>query len=256
VHARGGKIFLQLWHAGRVSQASVQPEGSLPIAPSAIAAQGFAAPRALAAEEIPGVVAQFTQAAKNAKEAGFDGVEVHAANGYLIDEFLRDGANRRGDAYGGSVANRARFLFDILEAVESSWDRGRIGVRLSPVNPYNDIRDSEPQRTFGEIAQGLGERGLAFLHVDESPREGFDWAAFRRRYAGTYIANGGYDSERAAGALQSGHADLVSFGALYLANPDLVERFRTGAALNPPDRSTFYGGGDRGYTDYPVLRED
>ena len=256
VHARGGKIFLQLWHAGRVSQASVHPEGSLPIAPSAIAAQGFAAPRALAAEEIPGVVAQFTQAAKNAKEAGFDGVEVHAANGYLIDEFLRDGANRRGDAYGGSVANRARFLFDILEAVESSWDRGRIGVRLSPVNPYNDIRDSEPQRTFGEIAQGLGERGLAFLHVDESPREGFDWAAFRRRYAGTYIANGGYDSERAAGALQSGHADLVSFGALYLANPDLVERFRTGAALNPPDRSTFYGGGDRGYTDYPVLRED
>jgi N-ethylmaleimide reductase len=256
VHARGGRIFLQLWHAGRVSHASVQPEGALPVAPSAIAAQGFAAPHALAAEEISGVVAQFAKSAKNAKEAGFDGVEVHAANGYLIDEFLRDGANRRDDAYGGPVANRARFLFDILEAVESSWDRGRIGVRLSPVNSYNDMRDSDPQRTFGEIAQRLGKRGLAFLHVDESPREGFDWTVFRRRYTGTYIANGGYDREGAATALASGHADLVSFGALYLANPDLVERFRIGAPLNRPDRSTFYGGGERGYTDYPSLERE
>jgi len=253
VHARGGKIFLQLWHAGRISLASPQPGDAPPVAPSAIAAQGFAAPRALAAEEIPGVAAQFAKAAKNAKEADFDGVEVHAANGYLIDEFLRDGANRREDAYGGPVANRARFLFEVLDAVESSWERGRIGVRLSPVNPYNDIRDSGPQRTFGEIAQMLGERGLAFLHVDESPGEGFDWAAFRRRYPGIYIANGGYDRERAVAALESGHADLVSFGVLYLANPDLVERFRIGAPLNRPDRSTFYGGGERGYTDYPSL---
>lgn len=253
VHSKGGKIFLQLWHAGRVSQAAVQPEGALPVAPSAIAAQGFAAPRALAAEEIPGVVAQFAAAARNAKEAGFDGVEVHAANGYLIDQFLRDGANRRGDAYGGPAASRIRFLLEVLDAVEPAWDRERIGVRLSPVNPYNDIRDSDPQRTFGEIARILGERGLAFLHVDESAGEGFDWAAFRRGYPGVYIANGGYDRERALAALESGHADLVSFGVLYLANPDLVERFRRAAPLNRPDRSTFYGGSERGYTDYPSL---
>lgn len=249
VHAGSGRIFLQLWHAGRVSQASAQS-----VAPSAIAAQGFAAPRALAAEEIPGVVAQFAKAAESAKAAGFDGVEVHAANGYLIDEFLRDGSNRRDDAWGGSVENRARFLFEVLDAVENSWARGRIGVRLSPANPYNDMRDSDPQSSFGEIARMLGDRGLAFLHVDESG-EGFDWKAFRHRYAGTYIANGGYDRERALAAIAGGHADLVSFGVLYLANPDLPERLRAGAPLNRPDRATFYGGGERGYTDYPALAE-
>ncbi|HET7763956.1 MAG TPA: alkene reductase [Burkholderiales bacterium] len=225
VHARGGRIFVQLWHAGK-------------------AWPGL--------EEIPAVVAQFAAAARNARDAEFDGVEVHAANGYLIDRFLRDGSNRRADAYGGSVENRARFLIEVLDAVESSWERSRIGVRLSPVNPYNDMSDSDPQRTFADLARRLGERGLAFLHVDESG-DGFDWAAFRRCYAGTYIANGGYDRERAAAALASGHADLVSFGALYLANPDLVERFRAGAPLNRPDRTTFYGGGERGYTDYPAL---
>jgi N-ethylmaleimide reductase len=249
VHAKGGSIFLQLWHAGRVSQASAQP-----IAPSAISAQGFVAPRALAAEEMPGVVAQFAKAAANAKAAGFDGVEVHAANGYLIDEFLRDGSNRRGDDWGGSVENRARFLLEVLEAVGISWERGRIGVRLSPANPYNDMRDSDPQGSFGEIARMLGSHGLAFLHVDESGEE-FDWKAFRRRYAGTYIANGGYDRERALAAIAGGHADLVSFGVLYLANPDLPERLRAGAPLNRPDRATFYGGGERGYTDYPALAE-
>jgi N-ethylmaleimide reductase len=249
VHAKGGSIFLQLWHAGRISQASAQA-----VAPSAIAAQGFVAPRALEAEEIPGVVAQFAKAAENAKAAGFDGVEVHAANGYLIDEFLRDGSNRRRDAYGGDVDERARFLLEILDAVEASWERGRIGVRLSPANPYNDMRDSQPERTFGEVARMLSERRLAFLHVDESG-EGFDWKAFRRRYAGIYIANGGYDRERALAALGSGHADLVSFGVLYLANPDLPERLRAGAPLNRPDRATFYGGGERGYTDYPALAE-
>jgi N-ethylmaleimide reductase len=249
VHAKGGSIFLQLWHAGRISEASAQP-----VAPSAIAAQGFAAPRALAAGEIPGVVAQFAKAAEHAKAAGFDGVEVHAANGYLIDEFLRDGSNRRGDDWGGSVENRSRFLFEVLDAVENSWTRGRIGVRLSPANPYNDMRDSDPQSSFGEIARMLGARELAFLHVDESG-EGFDWRAFRRRYAGTYIANGGYDRERALAATAGGHADLVSFGALYLANPDLPERLRVGAPLNRPDRATFYGGGERGYTDYPALAE-
>jgi N-ethylmaleimide reductase len=256
VHAKGGTIFLQLWHAGRISLASLQPDGAPPVAPSAVAAQGFAAPRALAAGEIPAVVAQFAHAARNAKEAGFDGVEVHAANGYLIDEFLRDGTNRRGDAYGGPVANRARLLLEVLDAVESVWDRGRIGVRLSPVNPYNDIRDSDPQRTFGEIAQCLSDRGLAFLHVDESSGDGFDWAALRRCHRGVYVANGGYDREHAAAALESGHADLVSFGVLYLANPDLVQRFRAGAPLNRADRSTFYGGGERGYTDYPSLERE
>jgi len=227
VHARGGTIFLQLWHAGKIP---------------------------LALEEIPAAVAQFERAARNAKEAGFDGVEVHAANGYLIDRFLRDGANRRDDAYGGTVWNRARFLLEVLDAVEVSWERGRIGVRLSPANPYNDMRDSDPQRTFGDVARRLGERGLAFLHVDESG-EGFDWEIFRRRYSGTYIANGGYDHARAVAAIESSHADLVSFGVLYLANPDLAERFRLGAPLNRPDRATFYGGGERGYTDYPHLGE-
>jgi N-ethylmaleimide reductase len=254
VHARGGRIFLQLWHAGRVSQRAGQPDGDAPVAPSPVAARGFAVPHGLAVGEIGAVVAQFARAAENAKRAGFDGIEVHAANGYLIDQFLRDGANRRDDAYGGSVPNRARFLLEVLEAVESSWERGRVGVRLSPANPYNDVRDSQPERTFGAIAQMLAARGLAFLHADESG-DGFDWAAFRRRYAGTYIANGGYDRERAAAALASGHADLVSFGVLYLANPDLVERFRAGAPLNSPDSSTFYGGGERGYTDYPALAE-
>jgi N-ethylmaleimide reductase len=152
------------------------------------------------------------------------------------------------------VENRARFLFEVLDAVENSWERGRIGVRLSPANPYNDMRDSEPQSTFGGLARQLGDRGLAFLHVDVSG-EGFDWKAFRRRYVGTYIANGGYDRERALAAIAGGHADLVSFGVLYLANPDLPERFRAGAPLNPPDRATFYGGGERGYTDYPALAE-
>jgi N-ethylmaleimide reductase len=227
VHARSGRIFLQLWHSGKAT---------------------------LAVEEIPAVVAQFAQGARNAVEAGFDGIEVHAANGYLIDRFLRDGSNRRGDAYGGTVANRARLLLEILDGVEVSWESGRIGVRLSPASPYNDMRDSDPQRHFGEIAETLAGRGLAFLHVDEGG-EGFDWKAFRRRYAGPYIANGGYDRERALAALESGHADLVSFGVLYLANPDLPERLRLCAPLNRPDRATFYGGGERGYTDYPALGE-
>ncbi|HTQ75898.1 MAG TPA: alkene reductase [Burkholderiales bacterium] len=227
VHAKGGRIFLQLWHAGKVP---------------------------LALEEIPAAVSQFAAAAGNAKDAGFDGIEVHAANGYLIDRFLRDGSNRRRDAYGGTLENRARFLFEVLDAVGEAWERGRIAVRLSPANPYNDMRDSDPQRAFGELAQRLGERGLAFLHVDEGG-EGFDWKAFRRRYAGTYIANGGYDRERAAAAIESGHADLVSFGVLYLANPDLPERLRLRAPLNRPDRATFYGGGERGYTDYAALGE-
>jgi N-ethylmaleimide reductase len=263
VHAQGGRIFLQLWHAGRISHPSVQPGGALPVAASAVRPAGtlatpagpveFVTPRALAIGEIADLAAQFAQAARNADAAGFDGVEVHAANGYLIDQFLRDGANRRGDAYGGSAARRARFLFEVLHAVAALRGAGRVGVRLSPVNPYNSMQDSDPQRTFNELAEGLSELDLAYLHVDESPGAPFDWHAFRARYRGVYIANGGYDRERAVAALENGHADLVSFGVLYLANPDLVARLRDGGPFNAPDRATFYGGGERGYTDYPSL---
>lgn len=263
VHAQGGTIFLQLWHTGRISHPSVQPEGALPVAPSAIRPAGklpspagpleFVTPRALAAAEIADLVARFAQAARNAFAAGFDGVELHAANGYLIDQFLRDGTNRRSDAHGGPAAKRARFLFEVLHAIAAVRGARRVGVRLSPVNPYNDIADSEPQRTFNELAEGLSELDLAYLHVDETPGVPFDWRALRDRYRGVYIANGGYDRERAVAAIESGHADLISFGVLYLANPDLALRLRDGAPLNRPDRSTFYGGGERGYTDYPSL---
>lgn len=261
VHAKGGKIFLQLWHVGRISHSSFQPQGALPVAPSAIKPNGtlftetgpqpFVTPRALDAEEIPGIVAQFREGARNAKEAGFDGVEIHGANGYLIDQFLRDGANRRTDAYGGSIENRLRFPLEVVDAVSEVWGSNRVGIRLSPVNPFNSMSDSDPQKTFGLAAETLSTRKLAYLHVVESGDSNFDWAAFRRRYKGTYIANGGYNAARAIASLESGHADLVSFAVLFLANPDLVERFRQSAPLNTPDRATFYGGDQRGYTDYP-----
>jgi N-ethylmaleimide reductase len=224
VHAAGGRIFAQLWHAG------AQP-----------------------CTNIGEAIAQFASAAVKAKQAGFDGVEVHAANGYLIDQFLRDGVNRRSDAYGGEIENRVRLLREVLDVVTAEWP-GRVGVRLSPVNPYNGMRDSAPQRTFEHVAAALGERELAYLHVDESAGDQpFDWPAFRRCYTGVYIANGGYDLRRARAAIESGYADLVSFGVPFLANPDLVERLRADAPLNAADRSTFYGGDGRGYTDYPTL---
>ena len=264
VQAAGGKIFLQLWHAGRISHPSLQPSGALPLAPSALAATGtlatgkesvsFVTPRALATAEIHGLITRFAEAADNARCAGFDGVEVHAANGYLIDQFLRDGSNCRVDAYGGSFENRARFLLAVVDAVARAWTADRVTVRLSPTSPYNSMSDSDPQRTFGFVAEALSVLGLAAPHVDETPSVPFDWGAFRRRYRGSYIANAGYDRERAEAAIANGHADLVSFGVAFLANPDLVERLRTGAALNAPDRATFYGGNERGYTDYPTLK--
>lgn len=263
VHEAGGKIFLQLWHAGRISHPSLQPDGGLPVAPSAVAANGTLAtgkenvalvtPRALATNEIPGLIASFAAATANARRAGFDGVEIHAANGYLIDQFLRDGANHRNDAYGGSCENRARFLLAVVDAVAQAWAADRVTVRLSPTSPYNSMADSDPQRLFGFVAEALSTRGLAALHVDETPSVPFDWAAFRQCYRGTYIANAGYDRARAETAIAEGHADLVSFGVAFLANPDLVARFRAGAPLNPPDRASFYGGTERGYTDYPTL---
>lgn len=270
VHAHGGRIFLQLWHVGRISHPSLQPGDALPVAPSAIKPAGeaytyeglkpFVTPRALTTGEIPDVIAQFRAGAENARQAGFDGVEIHAANGYLIDQFLRDGTNRRTDRYGGSVENRARFLFEVVEAVNGAWEPGRVGVRLSPLGTFNDMHDSDPEALFGYVAERLGDFPLAYLHVveteeehDEKPSLGLDFGRLRRRYRGLYMANGGYDRERATAALRTRNADLVSFGRLFLANPDLPERLARHAPLNTPDPGTFYGGDARGYTDYPTL---
>ncbi len=272
VHARGGRIFVQLWHVGRISHPSLQPNGALPVAPSAIKPDGesatpdgprpFVTPRALETRELPGVVDQFRAGAGNALEAGFDGVEIHAANGYLLDQFLRDGTNHRTDAYGGSLENRARLLLEVTEAVAGVWGADRVGVRLSPLNAFNDMADSQPGATFGYAAGRLGAHGLAYLHVVEpgapgpDARDGFDWHELRRAFGGTTIANGGYDLDRAGEALAAGDADLVAFGRLFIANPDLPRRFAIGAPLNAPDPATFYGGDARGYTDYPFLDEE
>jgi N-ethylmaleimide reductase len=269
VHAAGGRIFLQLWHVGRISHPSTQPGGELPVAPSAIAAEGtiptdngpraFVVPRALATNEIPDVVEQFRRGALNALAAGFDGVEIHGANGYLIDQFLRDGTNRRTDRYGGPVVNRARFLREVVEAVIGVWGADRIGVRLSPLGNFNSMSDSDPASTFGHVAESLGRYGLAYLHVVEGGHESadgpFDWAELKRRFGGPYMANGSYDRVRAEAVLAEGRADLVSFATPYIANPDLAERLRLGVPLTQPDRATFYGGDARGYTDYPPLNQ-
>lgn len=263
VHRAGGRIFLQLWHVGRMSHPLMLPDGALPVAPSAIAAPGeiftreglkpLVTPRALAIEEIPAIVAEFRQGALNARQAGFDGVEIHGAAGYLIDQFLRDGTNQRTDAYGGPVANRARLLLEVVEAVSAAWSADRVGVRLSPIFDFHAMRDSDPAVTFGYVAERLGQYGLAYLHGMQLGSAEFDFGAFRRAFRGTYIANGGYDAARAEAALSTGDADLVSFGTGFLANPDLVERFRLGAPLNTPNPDTFYQGEERGYTDYPTL---
>lgn len=267
VHERGGRIFLQLWHVGRISHPSLQPNGELPVAPSAITPAGdaftaigpqpFVTPRALETHEISGIVEQYRQGATNALAAGFDGVEIHAANGYLIDQFLRDGANRRTDRYGGSLENRTRFLLEVTGAAVEIWGANRVGVRLSPVSPFNDMIDSNPQQTFGHAAAALNRFGLAYVHVVETgaedPQRPFDFASLRKAFKGAYIANGGYTKERAHAVLARRDADLVSFGVLFLANPDLPARFAKGAPLNTPDPSTFYGGSEKGYTDYLFL---
>ncbi len=267
VHDRGGRIFLQLWHVGRISHPSLQPGGALPIAPSALRPDGdcmtyegpkpFVTPRALETNEIPGIVESFRKGAANALEAGFDGVEIHAANGYLIDQFLRDGTNRRSDAYGGPVENRTRFLLEVTESVASVFGGDRVGVRFSPVNPFNSISDSNPDETFGYAANALNRFGLAYLHVLEGGigdgASDYDPAALRDAFDGAYIANNGYDKYRADAALSSGGADLVAFAKDFLANPDLPARFAAGAPLNQPDPATFYGGDAKGYTDYPAL---
>jgi N-ethylmaleimide reductase len=279
VHAAGGKIVVQLWHVGRVSHVDLQPGGGAPVAPSAIAARtktylikdGVGAfvetsvPRALLASELPGIVEDYRRAARNAIEAGFDGVEVHGANGYLLDQFLKTGANHRSDAYGGAIENRARLLLEVVRAIVAEIGGGRTGIRLSPVTPANDISDDAPQPLFDYLAKQLAPLGLAYLHIIEGatggPREiaerPFDYAAFKAAYlvAGgraAWMVNNGYDRALADAALAHG-ADLVAFGRPFIANPDLPRRLRENAPLNEADRSTFYGGGAKGYTDYPAL---
>jgi N-ethylmaleimide reductase len=270
VHAARGRIFAQLWHVGRISHPSLQPGGALPVAPSALqpagqtmTAQGmqpFVMPRALETHEIAGVIDDYRRAAANARLAGFDGVELHGANGYLIDQFIRDKTNHRTDRYGGGAINRVRFLIEATEALVGQWGGDRVGVRLAPTNPYNDIADSNPAATFGVAIGELKRFGLAYLHIVEplpsdpvAAGERPDIKFFRRIWPGTLMGNKGYDLARANAALRDGTVDLVSFAALFLANPDLPERFRRGAGLNPPDRATFYVGGEKGYTDYPAL---
>jgi len=270
VHAAGGRMFLQLWHVGRISHPSLQTDGALPVAPSAIAPAGqamtvdgmepFVTPRALDTSEMAGIVKDYRHAARNAHAAGFDGVELHGANGYLIDQFLRDGANRRTDRYGGDALNRARFLIEITEAVVGEWGAERVGVRLSPTNPFNDMRDSNPAATCATAVGELNRFGLAYLHVVEPAAgdpvpagEAPDIRFFRKRWRGALIGNKGYDLARANAVIRDGCADLVSFAVHFLANPDLPIRFRRGGPFNPPDRKTFYGGAAAGYTDYPPI---
>jgi len=270
-HARSGRMFVQLWHVGRDSHPSLQPGGALPVAPSAIRPEatiftttGFepcVTPRALASDEIPGIVEQYREAAHNAKSAHFDGVEIHAANGCLLEQFLRDSTNQRTDAYGGTRENRARLLLEVTEAVVGVWGGEYVGIRLSPLNRGNEADlDSDPAGTYGYVVERLNELGLAYIHVIEGttqgPREvagGFDLQELRRAFKGLYMANNGYDLALALEARRRNLADLISFGRPFIANPDLVERLRSGAELNIADHETFFSGGSTGYTDYPEL---
>lgn len=270
VHAKGGKIAAQIWHVGRISHTSLQPGDAAPVAPSALGAasktfdgKGFvetSVPRALTLDEIPRVIEDFRHAARNALAAGFDAVEIHAANGYLIDQFLRDTSNHRTDAYGGSIENRVRFLTEVVTAVAEIMGPGRTGVRLSPFSNANNVGlDSDTVATFSAAIDVLNAAGIAFLHMVEGQTGGpRDWPAgalesLRDRFNGTYIANNGYDRASAIAAVNSGKVDLVAFGKLYISNPDLAERLASDASLNPMPTAGLYGGGREGYTDYPTL---
>ena len=274
VHEAGGRIHLQLWHVGRISHPSLQPNGEKPVAPSAIKPEGaqtyisaesgmvdIPEPRALSEEEIPAVVEQFRLGAENAKRAGFDGVEIHAANGYLLDQFLRSESNQRTDAYGGSVENRLRFPMMVVEAVVGVWGAERTGIRVSPTGSANAMRDADPVATYGALAKRLDEAGIAYIEVVEDSFQGnleqgrpqavID--AIRENFKGPYIGNGHYTGDEARERIEAGQCDLASFGRPFISNPDLPERIRQGAALNEWDASSFYGGDERGYTDYPSL---
>ncbi|MGF1606186.1 MAG: alkene reductase [Rhodothalassiaceae bacterium] len=270
VHQAGGRIFSQLWHCGRTSHPDVQGAFETPVAPSAVRQDGEAftyegfkphpTPRALEAEEIEGVIRQYVRAADNAKRAGFDGIEIHAANGYLLAQFLADKTNKRTDGYGGSIENRTRLVLEVVDAVAQVWPSARIGLRLSPNTDFGDISDSDPEPLYGHLVDQLAKRGLAYLHmVEDFPGMSskldtlVETDALGRRFGGTYMVNGGYDRARGMDKLASGRADLICYGRPFLANPDLVDRFRLNAPLNQPDPSTFYGGTERGYTDYPFL---
>jgi N-ethylmaleimide reductase len=268
VHDAGSKIVAQIWHVGRVSHPELtggaQPVGPSPVRPNLVAYThsgkvDVPEPRELSVDDIKSVVEEFRHGAANAIRAGFDGVEIHGANGYLVDQFLKDGANKRTDEYGGSVENRARFALEVVDAVVAEIGAGRVGIRLAPVTPSNDINDSNPQAIFGYLVEELNKRGIAFIHFVEGATGGardlpgfdFDWA--RKTFKGAYIANNGYDRDMAIKAVQSGHADAVAFGRLFIANPDLVERFKRNAPLNSPNPKTFYVPGPEGYIDYPAL---
>ena len=271
VHGKGGRIILQLWHVGRISHVDLQPNGGQPVAPSAIRASTktfvnnafveVSEPRALEIDELPGIVNDFRQAAANAIKAGFDGVEVHGANGYLLEQFAKDGANVRTDAYGGSVENRARLLLEVTAAVAQEIGAGRTGIRISPVSPANGISCSDPQAQYDYIVDQLDALGIAYIHVVEGATGGprdvapFDYGSLRRRFSKTYIANNGYNLELAASHLADGKADLIAFGRPFIANPDLVERLQSNAPLADINPATLYGGGAEGYTDYPRFAE-
>lgn len=276
VHARGGKFAIQLWHVGRVSHSSLHPEDGLPVAPSAIPPSGktytadwqlvpYETPRALETSELPGIVKTYRRAAENAKRAGADGVEIHGANGYLLDQFLQDGTNKRTDEYGGSIENRARLLLEVVDAVSSVWGADRVGVRLSPWGTFGSMGDSDPVALFTYVIGKLSDKGIAYLHLIEPRSSGASQtgvlnpeaedaaAAFRQAFRGTLLSAGGYTREEAEAAVDTAKVDAVAFGRLFIANPDLPKRLQAKAPLNPYDRKTFYGGDARGYTDYPSL---
>ena len=271
IHAKGSRVFLQLWHGGRQSHRENEPYNELPIGPSALPGAGSAAtpggwkavgtPRALETAEVAGIVEDFRRAARRAMEAGFDGVEIHAANGYLPDQFLQDGSNHRQDQYGGTIENRARFLLEVTKAAAGEAGSNRVAVRISPSSTFNGMRDSDPTATFAYVARELDKLELAYLHVIE-PRVSGDGAievqgspiaaaSLRRFYRGIIVVAGGFSADSAESIVQSGDADLVAFGRSFIANPDLPKRLREGLALNPYHRESFYGGDERGYIDYP-----
>ncbi len=272
VHAAGGRIFCQLWHGGRCSHASLQPDGRPPVGPSPVAAEGliftpggrvpYSVPRALEVDEIVSVVDAFGAATQRARDAGFDGVELHAAYGYLPDQFLQDGSNKRTDSYGGVIENRARFLFEVVDAMVAAWSADRVGVKLSPSNSSYGISDANALATFSYAISGLSERSILYLHLMEPDKSDLDkgivqvpnvLATFGPLFHGTIIGNCGFDFARGNAAVTAGQVAMVSFGKLFLANPDLPARFAAGAAFNPPDFATFYGEGPKGYIDYPTL---
>lgn len=278
VHAKGGKIFLQLWHVGRISHSSHQPGNNPPVAPSAIKPTGkvftadwkqadYEMPRALEVGEIKAILEDYRKAAENAKLAGFDGVEVHGANGYLLDQFLQDGSNKRADIYGGSIENRARFLLEAVDIAIGIWGKGRVGVRLSPYGTFNDMSDSDPVALFTYVLKQLDQRQIAYVHMIEPRATGAGGGdavnhdapstsdLFKSGFSGKFISAGGYSPESAKSAVASGQADAIAFGRLYISNPDLAERIRNGSALTPYNRATFYGGAEKGYTDYPFHSE-